>query len=63
LGNSAAVQTANFGVSIGSVLPLGADVTGLDDVAMDLGAKNVLNKYLSLSFVSSYGIELILMRM
>jgi hypothetical protein len=51
-------QTANFGVSIGSVPPLGADGTGVDDVVMDLGAKNVLNKSLSPSFVSPYGIEL-----
>ncbi len=28
------------------------------DVAMDLGAKNVLNKSISPSFVSPYGIEL-----
>jgi hypothetical protein len=58
LGDSAAVQTANFGVGIGLVPPLGADGTGVDDVAMDLGAKNVLNKSLSPSFVSPYGIEL-----
>ncbi len=31
---------------------------GVDDVAMNLGAKNVLNKSLSPSFVSPYGIEL-----
>ncbi len=58
LGDSAAVQTANFGVSIGSVPPSGTDGTGVDDVAMDLGSMNVLNKSLSPSFVSPYGIEL-----
>jgi hypothetical protein len=58
LGDPAAVQTANFGISIGLVPPLGANGMGADDVAMELGAKNVLNKSLSPSFVSPYGIEL-----
>jgi hypothetical protein len=58
LGDPAAVQTTNFGISIGLVPPLGANGTGADDVAMELGAKNVFNKSLSPSFVSPYGIEL-----
>jgi hypothetical protein len=52
LGDPAEVQTANFGVSIGLVPPLGADGMGVNDVAMNLGAKNVPNKSLSPSFVS-----------
>ncbi len=58
LGDPAVVQTTNFGISLGSVPPLGANEMGADDVAMELGAKNVFNKSLLPSFVSPYGIEL-----
>jgi hypothetical protein len=58
LGDPAAVQTTNLGISLGSVPSLGANGTGADDVAMELGAKNVFNTSLSPFFVSPYGIEL-----
>jgi hypothetical protein len=53
------VQKANVGVSVGSTVPaLAADGMRVYDVVMDLGAKNVINKSLSPSFVSPFGIEL-----
>jgi hypothetical protein len=53
------VQKANVGVSVGStVLALGADGIKVYDVVTDLGAKNEINKSLSPSFVSPFGLEL-----
>jgi hypothetical protein len=53
------VQKENVGVSVGSMVPaLGSDGMRVYDKAMDLGAKNVINKSLSPSFVSPFGIEL-----
>ncbi len=53
------VQKTNLGVSVElTVLALGSDGMRVYDVATDLGAKNVINKSLSPSFVSPFGIEL-----
>jgi hypothetical protein len=46
------VQKANVGDNVGSTVPaLGSDEMSVYDVAMDLGAKNVISKSLSPSFV------------
>ncbi len=53
------VQNANVDVSVGLTVPaLDFDVMRVYDVAIDLGAKNVINKSLSPSFVSPFVIEL-----
>jgi hypothetical protein len=59
LSDSAMVQEANVGVSVGLTVPaLGFDGMRVYDVVMDLGSKNVINKSLSPAFVSPLGIEL-----
>jgi hypothetical protein len=59
LSDFAMVQKANVGGSVGStVSALGSDGMRVYDVGMDLGAKNVINKSLSPSFVSPFEIEL-----
>ncbi len=59
LSDSATVQEANVGVSVGSKVPvLGSVGMRVYDVVTDLGAKNVITKSLSPAFVSPLGIEL-----